>query len=120
MSRKSEAMLLAQRAAIHLFSTDPELVVGGCSDVSEVISAWLKTRGYAAEPVYGAARYGKREWFLHAWMNVEGRRFDPTLWAQGRKRSYQYMVDPEVAKALRCDVEYIIEGEIEALDKVII
>lgn len=112
-------MSLAQRAAIHLFQTDPEFVVGGCSDVSEVIAAWLKTRGYAVEPVYGAARYGKKDWFMHAWMTIEGQRFDPTLWVQRPNRRYQYREDPGVAKALRCDVEYIIEGSIEELDKVI-
>lgn len=112
-------MSLAQRAALHLFNTDPEFVIGGCSDVSEVIAAWLKTRGYAVEPVYGAARYGKREWFLHAWLTIEGQRFDPTLWVQRPKRRYQYTEDPGVAQALRCDVGYIIEGSIEELDKVI-
>ena len=113
-------MSLARRASIHLFQTDPEFVVGGCSDVSEVISAWLKTRGYSVEPVYGAARHGKKDWFLHAWMNVEGQRFDPVLWVQGKKmEKYTYTEDQEVASALRCDVEYIIEGSIEELDKVI-
>jgi hypothetical protein len=114
-------MSLARRAVIHLFRGDPEFVVGGCSDVSEVISAWLKKRGYAAEPVYGVARHGKQEWFPHAWMSVEGRRFDPVLWVQGKNMSkYKYTEDPEVAGMLRCDVEFIVEGSIEELDMAII
>jgi hypothetical protein len=119
-SRRSEAMSLAERAAIHLMQTDPEFVVGGCSDVSEVISEWLRRKGYSAEPVYGVARRGKQPWFLHAWMNIEGQRFDPVLWVQGmRMQKYSYKAESGVAGALRCDVEYIIESSVGDLDQAI-
>lgn len=120
MSRERLARFLAERAAIYLFQSDPEFVVGGCSDVSEVIAAWLKKRGYSAEPVYGHARYGKRDWFPHAWLTVEGRRFDPVLWVQAcDMEKYRYREDPDVEGMLLCDVEFILEGSVEELDQVI-
>lgn len=114
----SEPLKLARRAAIYLYQTDRDFVVGGCSDVSEVIAAWLKKKGYNAEAVYGAARYGKKAWFLHAWIEVDGKRFDPVLWVQGRNMAkHEYTIEPEAAKALRCDVEYILESSVEELDR---
>lgn len=118
-SRRAEGLSLAKRASIYLFQTDPEFVVGGCSDISEILSEWLKRKGYQAEAVYGAARYGKKgSWFLHAWMEIEGARFDPVLWVQNRKMSkYTYEIEPKAAEALKCDVEMIVEGSVEELDK---
>ncbi len=120
MSKRSEALELAERAALHFYQTDPEFVEGGCSDVSEVLVAWLQTRGYQAEAIYGSAKRGRTgTWFLHAWMKVEGRRFDPVLWVQERETAkYKYNENPSAAEALQCDVEFIIEGELEDLDKV--
>lgn len=116
--KSGEAISLAKRAANHLYLQDPEFVQGGCSDVSEVLAAWLKTRGYAAEPVYGIARRGKKAGFMHAWMLIEGELFDPVLWVQDFPvHQYKYKLAPDVAQALRCDVEYIVESEIEGLDR---
>ena len=120
MSTQSEALALAKRATIYLYQTDPEFVIGGCSDVSEIIAAWLQTKGYAVRPVYGVARYGKLRGFLHSWLDIEGRIFDPVLWVQGRKmEKYAYREEPDAAKALRCDIETILEGQVEELDRVI-
>lgn len=118
MSRREEALDLAGRAVTYLYREDPEFVVGGCADVSEVLAAWLKSRGYAVEPVYGFARHGRKPWFMHAWLDVEGERFDPVLWVQGRPvNKYRYSTKPEVAEALLCDVEYIVESSVEELDR---
>ncbi len=90
--------------------------------MSEVISAFLRHRGYRSEPIYGVARRGKNgEWFMHAWMDVEGSRFDPVLWVRDRNvgKKYSYQVEPEVGDALRCDVEFIIESSLEELDQIL-
>lgn len=116
--KDAPGIALAKRAALYLYQTDPEFVVGGCSDVSEVIAAFLQKRGYQAQAVYGAARRGKKSFFLHAWLDIEGERFDPTIWVQDRQpQKYNYKVEPEVAQALRCDLEYILEGTVEELDE---
>jgi hypothetical protein len=118
MSRQEQALDLASRAAVFLYQEDPEFVEGGCSDVSEVLAAWLQKRGFNVKVVYGTAHRRKQEPFMHAWLDVDGLRFDPVLWVQGFPvDKYVYRVDPGVASALLCDIETIIEDMMEWLDR---
>jgi len=114
---KREALKLARDAAAFLYEEDPEWVEGGCSDVSEVISEFLRGQGYEAKAIYGVAKRGREESFYHAWMEVMGERFDPVLWVRGRKLSeYRYEVKPRVKAALACDIEIQVEDWVPVLE----
>jgi hypothetical protein len=121
VSALQAAINLAKGAVSYLYEDDLDFVVGGCSDVAEVISEFLRRRGFQAQAVYGVARKGKHGVpFLHAWIDILGRRFDPVIWVQDRKTgSYRYRVDPTVKKALACDVEWTIEWRVPELEKLL-
>jgi len=118
------ALELAKAAAKHFYRVNPQWVVSGCSDVSEVISEFLRRRGVRAKTVYGMAKRGGGRPFEHAWMEIEGLEFDPVLWAQGRRLSqFQYHRKAAVRKvfeagrcALRGDID---EGALEELELMI-
>lgn len=58
---------------------------------------------------------------MHAWMIVDGERFDPVFWVQDIMVS-EYNEDPVVARSLRrSDVrlKQIVQDTIEKLDKAI-
>lgn len=102
--RRQKALWLAMRGVEWLYGEDPDFVLGGCSDVSEVLSRFLKGRGYGAEVLYGRAKKGVRgEPFMHAWLWIEGEEFDPVLWVQDADiERHRYRLQPAVKEALTC------------------
>ena len=72
---------LARRAARWIYRHDPDLFEGGCAEVSQVIKRFLETQGIAVRLVTGHAVW-RREKVRHAWLEVEGVRFDPVYSVQ--------------------------------------
>ena len=101
MNRR-EAIRLAKGAAAWLYNDDPDFVDAGCSDVSEVIAQFLSQLGVDVKVLYGWARWGRGEKFMHAWLEIGGERLDPVLWVFRNDLSkYSYKVEPNVAEALK-------------------
>lgn len=108
MTRR-EAVDLAKGIAAYLYKDDPEHVEGGCSDVSELIAAFLERQGVLVRVIYGNARRGRSgELFMHAWLDIDGERFDPVLWVFYKDKDlarYRYEADPGIATVLYCEME---------------
>lgn len=117
--KQDEAHALAKRAAAYLYEDDPYYVIGGCSDISEVIAELLRHRGYVAKVIYGIVKRGKKGVpFEHAWLNLEGRRFDPVLWVvEAQPERYIYRSKPEVMDALACEVQWQRDNIVPELEK---
>jgi hypothetical protein len=95
------ALRLLKNAVQYLYDSDFELVEGGCADVSEILAAFAKNKGFDVEVVYGEAIVGG-EVYHHAWLTVYGKRFDPTWWVQ-QLRGGTYREDP-LAKHRICSL----------------
>ncbi len=106
MTRK-EAVALAKGIAAYLYEDDPEHVEGGCSDVAELIAAFLRRQDVLVQVIYGNARRGRSgESFMHAWLDIGGERFDPVLWIFHEDlERYRYKVEPGVEGALYCELD---------------
>ncbi len=104
MNRR-DAIRLAKGAVAYLYEDDPEFVQGGCSDVSEVIAAFLESLGVEVGVIYGWARPGRDDPFMHAWLNIAGERFDPVLWVFRDDLSrYFYKKEKGVSAVLYCEL----------------
>lgn len=87
MPEPGRGIALAKRAVTWLYRHNPDYVIRGCSDVAETLAAFLRRRGFSVKIIYGIAGWGELDdplldLFEHAWLEVDGRRFDPTLWVQ--------------------------------------
>lgn len=101
---KKEAINLAKGAAAFLYQENPEHFEGGCSDNSEVIAAFLRDLGVTVNVVYGHAKAQVKP-FRHAWLDILGERFDPTLWIFYNDKGlkfFRYEVKPRVRSFLYC------------------
>jgi len=83
-SRSSRAIAILKRAARYIYDHHRSFVAGGCADVSEILAAFGRSRGYDVRPVYGTVTTGGEK-LEHAWLSVQGRRFDPTWWLLGER-----------------------------------
>ena len=77
----SKNLELAERAARWIYQHDPDFFEGGCAEVSQVIKRFLETEGIPVRLVTGHAVW-RREKVRHAWLEVEGVRFDPVYSVQ--------------------------------------
>ena len=56
---------------------DPDWFYGGCADVAEVIVAVAERLGHKAKVRYGTASTSEFGRVMHAWVIVDGKKFDP-------------------------------------------
>ena len=81
---ESDRLQFLQRAALFLFATEPEMVEGGCAEVSLLLSGLAESRGFIASPVTGIV--GRSSYsYPHVILEIDGVEFDPTCFAQGFK-----------------------------------
>ena len=66
-------------AAYALYDDDPEHFVGGCSDISYALYVAAKRVGWTGVTVVSGTACPRGAWpCAHCWLDVNGRRFDPT------------------------------------------
>lgn len=89
------AFAFAKEAAEFFGYEHPDISEGGCADVSEMIVEAGNRIGLHMHVVYGWARPNNGEPTPHAWLNIYGRRLDPT-WTIQEIRGTDYREDPRV------------------------
>jgi GNAT superfamily N-acetyltransferase len=102
---------LLYAAAEELRRHDAEVVEGGCGDVVTILEAFAKDVGMSGVEVKsGQARSRKgRPMLPHAWLTIDGERFDPTWEVVLGSPGIKYEEDPAVLDMLVCDPEEYVE-----------
>ena len=88
-----------------LYDYDPEFVEDGCADVANVVVSYANSIGIPSEVEYGYARTTEAGLFPHAWVNIDGVRWDPTIWAISGPSTFGYKIDRDVMDLLLSETE---------------
>jgi GNAT superfamily N-acetyltransferase len=113
---------LLYAAAEELHRHDAEVVEGGCGDVVTVLEAFARDVGMTGVEVRsGQARSKKgRPMLPHAWLVIDGERFDPTWEIVLGQPGIRYDEDPAVLDMLVCDPEWYVESYVPVIREALV
>jgi hypothetical protein len=73
----AQALTALRWAARWLYDEDEDWFVEGCGDIAVLLEAFAVARGFLGVHAVGGAAGNKRGLYPHAWLDVDGARYDP-------------------------------------------